>query len=148
MLRKTTAAVLLTPLRSAASISKRKKEEADPLHLRPEKEEREEKEKAESLPVHPDQMPALQKVATGAPVPRERRLGNVAKSGKLQIPANGEASANSSTFPLASSMLRAIANQEVRVRFHTEMAPQIPKRTKNPQQDLLLDCRPSAYRKI
>ena len=80
MLKRTTAAVLLTPLRSAASISKRKKEEADPLHLRPEREEKEEKEKAENLPVHQDQKPALQKAATEAPVP-ERGFGKIAKSG-------------------------------------------------------------------
>ena len=137
MQEKTTAAVLLTPPRSAASILKRKKEEADLLHLRLEKEEREEKEKAERLPNHQDQIPALQQGAIEAPVPRERKLGNAAKNGKLQIPAKREASANTGTLPLASSMLRAIANLEVHVRFHTETPLQIPESTTTPQQDSL-----------
>ena len=146
MLKRITAAVLPILLKSVVSILKRKKEEVDPPHLRLEKEEREEKGKAERIPDHQDQMPALQKGATAAPVPQERRNRNAVKSGKLKTLANGETSADFGTLPLASSMPKAIAKPEMRVLFHTEKALQNPRRTTSPQQDLLLDCRPTATR--
>ena len=147
MPRKTTVAALLTLRRSVVSILKRRTEELDLSHLHREKrEEREEKVKAARIPVHPDQMPAPLRRVPEEPVHREER--NAAKNGKLKIPANGETSANFGMLLLASFMLREVANQEMRVNSHTEMAPQTPRRTTNPQQDLLSDYLPTAYRRI
>ena len=148
MPKRITAAALLMFLKNAVSILKRKTEEVDPPHLRLEKEEREEKGKTERIPDHQDQIPALQRRATGAPVPRERRIRNAVKNGKLKIPANGETSADSGTLPLASTMPKEVAKPEMCVPFLTEMVLQIPIKPTNPRQDLPSDCQPTATRYI
>ena len=94
MQRKTTAAVLLTPPRSAESISRRKKEEAGLQLLRARKMEKEEEEKAENLPNHRDQITALLQEVNEAQAHQERELGNAVKNGSRQAPANREVGAN------------------------------------------------------
>ena len=139
-------AVSLILLRSAVSTLKRKTEEVDLLHLNKEKEEKEEKEKTEKVPDRRDQIPALQRRATGAPAPRGRKIRNVVQNGKLNLPANGETNANSGTLPLVGIMPKEVAKPEICVRFLTEMALRIPVKPTSHQQDLLLDYRPATTR--
>ena len=144
--KRTITAVSLILLRSAVSILKRKKEEVDLLHLNPEKEEKEEKEKTERVPDHQDQIPALRRRANGAPAPRARKIRNVVLNGKLNLPANGEISANSGTLLLVSIMPKEVVKPEICVHFLTEMAPRIPAKPTSHQQDLLLVYQPSTTR--
>ena len=138
--------VSLILLKSAVSILKRKMEEVDLRHPSLEKEEREEKEKNDKLPDHQDQIPALQRRATEAPVPRGKRIKNVVQNGKRNLPANGETNANSGTLHLVGIMPRVVAKLEISVRFLTEMALRIQIKPTSHQQDLLLDYQPAITR--